>query len=205
MKHVSIIVASIVLVSACAGGSAAPDAGVEGGADPACSSPAPAPTCAGVTAPAWKLEDFQPRSPGYKDRYGPAEMRGKPLLVTMQSAWCPYCQAQVGRLEALRKELLAAGKSVQIVGVNSSDQRAVDAQQELVSRTDIPLFQDTTKANGSSFDTAYQLHGGRKDDIYLYDSQGVLLSFFRNGGPVKIDLTTPEGYKNIKDALLAAK
>jgi len=202
--------AAALAVGACSGQTTGGTNGtglLDAGVDEKCTKgqTPPPPVCAGVTAPAWKLEDFQERSAGFKERYGPAEMRGKPLMVTLVSAWCPYCQGQVGRMEALRKELKAEGKDVQIVAVNSSDQRAIDAQKELVSRTDIPLFQDGTRANGTSFDTAFQLHGGAKDDVYIYDSNGALVAYLRNTVSTNVDLTTSPGYQNVKNWLLATK
>jgi thiol-disulfide isomerase/thioredoxin len=155
-------------------------------------------------SPEWILDDFQPKSgPRFKTKYGPKEFRGKVLVVALTAGWCPYCQAQAGRMEALIRDLKENGKDVSIVGINSVD--ALGNQNELTSRTTIPLFQDDMNANGSTIDTAWELLAGKKDDLYIYDSKGLLAAHFRSGGGVPIDLTTAEGYRSVKDAIMVVQ
>ncbi len=152
------------------------------------------------SSPLWSLQDFNPKSgPLYMTKYGPKDLRGKVLVVILVAGWCPYCQAQVGRMEALKRDLEGTGKVLNIVGINDID--AVSTQNELTSRTGIPLFQDATMANGTTIDTAWDLLGGKKDDIYIYDSKGVFAAHFQTGGGVEINITTTEGYANVRDAI----
>ncbi|RYG85614.1 hypothetical protein EON77_05240, partial [bacterium] len=103
----------------------------------------------------------------------------------------------------LERELESEGVKVNIVGVNSTD--AVADQAELTSRASIPFLQDATNANGTSRDTVWQLLGGKKDDLYVYNAKGELTAHLRPSGTVKIDLTTGEGYDTVKAAIEAAK
>ncbi|MCA9523530.1 MAG: hypothetical protein KC609_21290 [Myxococcales bacterium] len=82
------------------------------------------------------------------------------------------------------------------MAINSID--AVDYQQPLVDRCTFPLFQDTTEVN------AWTLHDGHKDDILIYDKNGVLYVALPNGGAVNTNLSTPEGYENLKSRVLEA-
>ncbi len=154
----------------------------------------------GKSSPLWLLQDFQPKSGSlFKTKYGPGQLRGKVLVVILVAGWCPYCQAQVGRMEALKLDLAAAGKEVNIVAINDID--AVSTQNELVSRTGIPLFQDASMANGKTIDSAWDLLGGKKDDVLIYDSSGTFAAHFQTGGGVNIDMQTTEGYANVRDSV----
>ena len=64
-------------------------------------------------------------------------------------------------------------------------------------RCTFPLFQDKADVD------AWALHGGKKDDIYVYDAEGDLSTFISSSGP-NIDLSTDEGYENLMFAILKA-
>ncbi len=169
------------------------DEGVEPGA-----GGADCPNCTGSTAPAWELEDFQPQSCGYGLFYGLEQFRGTTTLVGLFSGWCDFCQSQTVELERMRQELLAEGRDVQFVIVNSAD--AVDSQQPLVDRCAFPLFQDTAEVN------AFVLHGGAKDDLIVYDREGRVAAFLPGSGEEgPTILTSPPGYENVKSKILAAE
>ena len=59
-------------------------------------------------------------------------------------------------------------------------------------------FQDTDLEN------AFGQHQGSKDDYYIYNERGELSDFFPIGGDRESDLASPEGYANIKQAILDA-
>lgn len=44
-------------------------------------------TCVGSEMPTWKLEDFQPKSSGYRTTYGLEAFRGKVTVVALLSGW----------------------------------------------------------------------------------------------------------------------
>ena len=60
-----------------------------------------------------------------------------------------------------------------------------------------PTLQDTEEVN------AWSLLGGGKDDFFLYHSDGTLAVFLPSGGKVSTRLSTPQGYANIRDTLMA--
>lgn len=155
------------------------------------------PACVGAPMPDWKLVDFQPQSCGYGKSYGLRAFRGKVTVLVLLAAWCGFCQSQLEKLEQMRLELAAAGKDVHFLVVNSND--AVEQQKEFVKRSAIPLFQDTTDAN------VWGKQGGAKDDMYVYDSKGYLAAFFPFSGKVNINLSTDDGYNNLKQAILKAR
>lgn len=44
-------------------------------------------TCVGSEMPTWKLEDFQPKSTGFKKIYGLEGFKGKVTVVALLSGW----------------------------------------------------------------------------------------------------------------------
>jgi hypothetical protein len=156
------------------------------------------PTRVGARAPCWKLRDFQPQSCGYGLSYGLARFRGYTTLVGLFSGWCEYCQSQTVQLERMRQELLEQGHDVQFVLINSAD--AAGDQKNLVDRCAFPLFQDTKEVN------AFGLHGGAKDDLYIYDKKGVLSAYLPGSGEAgPTVLTSSPGYDNVYSAIMAAE
>jgi hypothetical protein len=99
-------------------------------------------------------------------------------------------------MEQMRFELVAAGHQVQFVSVNADS--ALDTQEKLLENCSFPLFQDTEEAD------VWGLHNGSKDDFYVYDRDGILADFLPIAGERSVTLSTPEGYANLKDAILDA-
>lgn len=150
----------------------------------------------GAPWPVWELVDFQPKSPKYNQTYGLNEFRGRVTLVALLATWCPYCQRQVAKMEELKKDLESDRVRVNFVAVNI--QSGEGDQHEFTSRCSFPLFQDTEEVN------AFKLHRGRKDDYFIYNERGELTDYFPYLGDRKSDLTSSEGYENIKQAILKA-
>ena len=48
------------------------------------------------------------------------------------------------------------------------------------------------------------MHDGKKDDFYIYTPQGELSAYFTLTGDVNLDLSSEEGYQNVKEALIDA-
>ncbi len=96
----------------------------------------------------------------------------------------------------MRQELEAASLPVAVVGIN--DVTAVPNQASLTARAAFPLFQDVPDVG------AWDLEGGHKDDFFVYDRAGKLAAYLPNGGTLSTDLSTAEGYQNVKNAVLQA-
>ena len=86
------------------------------------------------------------------------------------------------------------GDDVQFVVIN--DKNAGASVANLTNVCSHPVFQDTAEVG------AWALHGGGKDDIFIYD-QGALMTLLPQGGPVSISLSGA-GYDNVKSAILDA-
>ena len=99
-------------------------------------------------------------------------------------------------LEKLKLEFEANRVKVNIITINIAS--AQSDQDEFTSRCSFPLFQDTDLEN------AFGQHQGSKDDYYIYNERGELSDFFPIGGDRESDLASPEGYANIKQAILDA-
>jgi hypothetical protein len=99
-------------------------------------------------------------------------------------------------MQKLQDELKAEGKSVNFLSVNSSS--ADTFQQQLIDVSSFPLLQDTTEKN------VWGLQDGNKDDIYVYNADGTLSAYFSISGATSTILSTPEGYDNLKNAILDA-
>lgn len=86
---------------------------------------------------------------------------------------------------------------MQFVGINKAD--AAANQQDLINRCSFPLLQDTNEVK------AWDVHHhGHKDDFLIYGADGALVDYLPSGGPRVTNLSTPEGYTNVKNAVLAA-
>ena len=96
----------------------------------------------------------------------------------------------------MSEELVAEGHgdAVQFVVINSAASSA--SVSKLTDVCEHPVFQDTMQVD------AWGLHGGTKDDIFIYES-GALMTFLPQGGAVSISLGGP-GYANVKNAILDA-
>ncbi|HJO09001.1 MAG TPA: hypothetical protein QGH16_04070 [Verrucomicrobiota bacterium] len=99
-------------------------------------------------------------------------------------------------LEKLKTEFEANRVKVNIITINIAS--AQSSQHEFTSRCSFPLFQDTDLEN------AFGQHQGSKDDYYIYNERGELSDFFPFKGDRESDLASPEGYSNIKQAILDA-
>ena len=100
-------------------------------------------------------------------------------------------------LDKMQQELKSEGHTVNFAAINSSD--AVDNQKELIDQCSFPLFQDTDEVG------AWGLHRGQKDDFFIYDAAGKLTSYLPFSGTISTDLSSIEGYKNVKEAILKAE
>lgn len=96
----------------------------------------------------------------------------------------------------MQKELLGEGYDVAFLAINVTS--GDTSQESLVGVCDFPLFQDTPE------ELAWSMHGGKKDDLYIYDAAGELVSYLPMGGDVDTNLSGATGYANVKDAILAA-
>jgi hypothetical protein len=93
-------------------------------------------------------------------------------------------------------ELEAEGHQVHFVAVNKAD--ATDTQAKLTDKATYPMLQDTDEVG------AWALHQGKKDDFFVYGMDGKLSSYLLMGGEIDTNLSKPEGYANVKQAILAA-
>ena len=94
----------------------------------------------------------------------------------------------------MRLEFELAGYDVQFVSINMI--AAETTQDGLVSKAAFPLFQDT-------FDVgAWEIQNGKKDDFFIYAADGTLGAFLPHGGEVNSNLSTEEGYANLRDAII---
>jgi hypothetical protein len=83
-----------------------------------------------------------------------------------------------------------------VVAINVTT--GVETQSLLADTCSFPLLQDTTETN------AWSLLNGGKDDMYIYDAAGKLLIHLPAQGDVETNLSTPQGFANVRDVLLAA-
>jgi thiol-disulfide isomerase/thioredoxin len=174
----------------------------------------PGPTCPGAQKPEWSLLDFQPMSSRFGDYYGLEQFDGKVTLVSLHAAWCAYCRTQALLMNQMWQELLDEGHDVQFVTVNKDNaadenyrdwmlyehdqegNRLYDELGNSIFRCTFPIFQDTPE------DGAWALHGGNKDDFYIYDAEGALALYLPAGGDISTRLSNDAGYANLKNAVI---
>lgn len=91
----------------------------------------------------------------------------------------------------------ALGKPVDFVTVNAVS--GLEQQEDLIKRCSFSLFQDEEEVD------VWGLMNGKKDDFYVYDSQGVLAHFLPIAGDINMNLSEDEGYNNLKSAILSTE
>lgn len=101
-------------------------------------------------------------------------------------------------LEKIRIELATQGVKAQIVIINDARANSPEDRKQLVDRTRLPIFQDT------SFKSVWKTLAAKKDDMMIYDGSGKLVQTIPHGGDLPSKLETPEGYAAVKDALIKA-
>lgn len=153
------------------------------------------PTCIGSPLPDWAARDMNPLSCGYGHTYGLDAFEGDVQLVVLLSAGCSFCLSQMVYFEQLRFELEAAGHAVDFSTVNLSSMAT--RVGNMTERASFAIFQDTDALG------LWSAMGGRKDDIYLY-RDGTLVDFLPVGGERSTNLSTEEGYDNVRQAVLDA-
>lgn len=152
------------------------------------------PTCLGEPAPNWVLYDFQPLSCGAGSHYGLDQFQGRPTMLVLLSAGCSYCLSQTVKLEEMWWELTGEGHEFNFVVVNLASMAS--RRSNLTDRAGFPMFQDTPELD------IWGVQGGRKDDFYFYDAEGILRAFYPARGTVETYLSSEEGYGNVRDAML---
>lgn len=152
-------------------------------------------TCPGAPAPGWVLEDVQPRSPRYRQRYGLATFRGQVVLLSLLDSLCSYCGSQADKLNDMARDLQARRAGVQVVGVNFSS--SAPNLPALLAVASYPVFQDET-----AVDAVGQMGGG-SSDLFLYDRRGRLQRLLRTALEPDVFLYDPRGYASVRDAVLA--
>ena len=170
-------------------------------------------TCEGAEPPNFILRDLNPNSCGVGQYYGIDAFQAQVTLVVLLRSSCGYCQSQLAMLEQMRFELLLEGHIVWLAVINETntennlvafttrsmssilqDVEDVDAWQAM---SDIQMV---TQDDGQVVDMQV---GGDKDDMYIYGTDGRLARFLDDDNrEFSLNLSTPEGYMNLKTTLL---
>lgn len=196
----------------------APDGEVDGGVDmgppgvcvgPDPADPPPYPeviedcgvSCEGAPTPVWSLNDFQPQSCGFEQRYGLNAFQGRVTLFATFNAGCGFCQAQAEGLEQMRLELEFAGHAVWFVALNSASN--LGSAERLIERCGFPLMQDTEELN------VWALQNGGVSDFYIYDVDGRLVRHYdqtdeRAERGRSLTLSNEDDYNELKQAIIDA-
>ena len=74
-------------------------------------------------------------------------------------------------MQEMADDFAGEGHDINVVIVNKIG--AESSVTSLVNKCDFPVLQDVSEVN------AWSLHLGSKDDIYVYDSEGKLATYFR--------------------------
>jgi hypothetical protein len=152
-------------------------------------------TCPGAAAPGWVLEDVQPRSPRFGQRYGLASFRGQVVLLALIDSLCSYCDSQADKLNTLALELNARRAGVQVVGLSFT--AAAANLPALLDVASYPIFQDEDAVG------AVDTMGGGSSDLFIYDRRGRLQRFLRTTLEPNVFLYSAAGYASVRDAVLA--
>jgi hypothetical protein len=151
------------------------------------------PNSRSAQAPVWKLTDIQPQSSAFGETYGLEAFRGTPTLVALLAGSCQTCIGIAMTLESFLQELWEEGLVVNFCAVNE----AADLNpQQLTEVCTFPVFQDVEETN------AWQMHGGDRDDLFIYSPEGVLTGHFDlPGGEPDGSPASATGKANLRHAL----
>lgn len=98
----------------------------------------------------------------------------------------------------MRLEFRRDGYDVQFVTVNMWD--AVANQHSLYEKCSFPIFQDVSIP---ASDNVWNKHVGKKDDMYIYDRNGILAKVFPYASEeFNTNMSTPEGYAFVKNSII---
>ena len=97
----------------------------------------------------------------------------------------------------MRGELADLGHDINVVAINPPS--GLDFQSTLINVCGFPLLQDTLAVN------AWETMEALKDDLYIYGSDGTLAIYLANGGIVNTNLSSGEGYSNVRDILMVVE
>jgi hypothetical protein len=92
-------------------------------------------------------------------------------------------------------EIITGSRDIQFVAINAW--HAEEDQDKLIEHCAFPLFQELEDEG------LWTLHGGKKDDFFIYDRQGNLAAYLPSGGELSTSLATAEGQANLKSAIMA--
>ena len=95
----------------------------------------------------------------------------------------------------MQKELADEGRDVAFLAINANGDPYGD---ELAAETSFPIFQDVTKV------MAWKRYGGYQDDMFIYDADGMLVTYLPYGGPIPTDLSDTDDYEAVKREIIAA-
>ena len=96
----------------------------------------------------------------------------------------------------MQNEFIATGIPVHFLSVNTVS--GADSAQKLVDVCAFPLLQDVEDVN------AWSLLQGKKDDMFIFGADGSLVTSLPQGGELITNLSTEEGYNNVKYSLYEA-
>lgn len=97
----------------------------------------------------------------------------------------------------MRIEFEIMGADVQFVTINQKG--AEDTLEKLLDKSSFALLQDQEDID------VWSLMQGGKDDFYVFNADGTLSQFLPVSGEIDVNLSTDEGYENLKTAILAAE
>lgn len=156
-----------------------------------------------VVWPSWTLEDIQPQSARFGERYGLDELvsegEGRHVFVALLVGWCPYCRAQAIALEEIRQQAEFSGK-IEFVVLHGESANNADDQKGMLFLEDgtTPRHGMITFQDVASVD-AWGLHGGKKDDFFIYGPDGTLERHLPGGQ--ETNLSTAKGRALVERAL----
>ena len=93
----------------------------------------------------------------------------------------------------MQNEFAVAGIDIHIVSINTES--GLDSAQKLVDVCAFPLLQDTVDTD------VWGLLQGKKDDMFILDTSGAIVKLLPQGGELSTNLSTEEGYNNVKYSL----
>ena len=93
----------------------------------------------------------------------------------------------------MQNEFIAMGIEVHFVSINVTS--GLESAEKLVEVCGYPLLQDTEEIG------AWDLLQGKKDDMYILNTDGAVATYLPQGGVLSTNLSTEEGYNNVKYSL----
>lgn len=131
------------------------------------------------------LEDFNPKSPTFGQKFDFNDYKGKRMAVLMGAGWCASCISQAEYMEKIKQDFTKQGRDdFVMVVINAESASSAPHQKAMLGHAgkeiSFPALQALSSKEG------WGAFGGKKNDCFMYFNNGQLA--FKHIGKATVQL-----------------